>query len=254
MQDSIMPGLKVPKLTIALSLIIIIAYLLLSSMFVFANKGNMEEFGFSINKIANIINYNFVHSSYAHLFANLAIIVASGIVVESALRKRDFLALFFGGAAFSAIVFCAISPQYSLAGASAGAVSLLGAAIVVDPKKTAAYAAISLVAGYLIISGISFYAWSTQKKIAEEVIVLEQAKKEAVHLGNNAEAQKISVQIAEKEKISGKIQEGENLKLEIPPNFEIHLIAALFGALYVLIFRRSLVEGTALRIHHLLKP
>ena len=195
-----------------------------------------------------------MHSSYAHLFANLAIIIASGIVVESALRKRDFLALFFGGAAFSAIVFCAISPQYSLVGASAGAVSLLGAAIVIDPKKTAAYAAIALVAGYLVISGIAFYVESTQKKIAEEVIVLEQAKKEAVHLGNNAEAENISAQITKKEEASAKINKGESLKLEVPPNFEIHLIAALFGVFYVLIFRRSLVEGTALRMHHLLRP
>src|SRR3989339_2195468 len=135
-----MARLKIPKLTIALSLIMVIAYLVLSSMLLFADKNNISEFGFSINKMANIINYSFVHSSYAHLFANLAIIIASGIVVESALRKRDFLALFFGGAAFSAIVFCIISPQYNLVGASAGAVSLLGAAIVIDPKKTAAYA------------------------------------------------------------------------------------------------------------------
>ena len=190
-----MARLKIPKLTIALSGIMVIAYLVLSSMLLFADKNNISEFGFSINKMANIINYSFVHSSYAHLFANLAIIIASGIVVESALRKRDFLALFFGGAAFSAIVFCAISPQYSLVGASAGAVSLLGAAIVIDPKKTAAYAAIALVAGYLVISGIAFYVESAQKKIAEEVIVLEQAKKEAVHLGNNAEAENISAQI-----------------------------------------------------------
>ena len=249
-----MARLKIPKLTIALSGIMVIAYLVLSSMLLFADKNNISEFGFSINKMANIINYSFVHSSYAHLFANLAIIIASGIVVESALRKRDFLALFFGGAAFSAIVFCAISPQYSLVGASAGAVSLLGAAIVIDPKKTAAYAAIALVAGYLVISGIAFYVESAQKKIAEEVIVLEQAKKEAVHLGNNAEAENISAQITKKEEASAKINKGESLKLEVPPNFEIHLIAALFGVFYVLIFRRSLVEGTALRMHHLLRP
>src|SRR3989344_49607 len=108
-------------ITIAIASIIAISFLALSGNAFFSNQENLVQFGFSMQKIWNIVVFNFVHTGYSHLIANLAMIIGAGLALEAIVKKESYLAIFFGGAAIAAFLTVLIHPEYIIVGSSAGA-------------------------------------------------------------------------------------------------------------------------------------
>lgn len=228
-----------PKITVALAMLLAISFLLLSSNALFPKPENLADFGFSLSKPQNIVFFNFIHVDYSHLIFNLSALLAGGIIVESVLRRRDLLALFFAGSAFSALAFVLINPKFAVVGSSAGATSLLAAAFTVDTKRTVLAAACLMLLAFGLVSAGNYYVYSTSKKLDTEIKGLEAAKQQALKEQNYEQAQEAQQQISLKQAQAEELQQGIEAKKEIPPNFEIHLLSSLFGVLYVWLFCRK---------------
>lgn len=237
-------SIKHPQLTIILAIAVLVSFLLFSSMTLFSTQEAIENYGFSVFKPWNILFFNFVHTGFTHLLANLAMIVAAGLVLERYVRTKKIIALFFVGAGISAILFVLINPSFAVVGSSAGAVALLTAAIAIDPKKTFAYLIILFVASNVIVFGLNYQIESQQKTIVEEVQRLEVERRIAIEQGDLELAEITVAKITVKKETQKQIEKGVELT-KIPVNFEIHLFASLIGALYVFFFERKLFKRTA---------
>ena len=228
--------MKLPKLTIILVLLLVAVHLALSSNLLFPRPEKITELGFSISLPQNILPYNFVHTDYSHLIVNLAIIAAGGIVIESRLGKKDFLALFFAGSAFSAILLVLLDPSYLVIGSSAGATSLVAAAFTVDTKKTILNTVVLVAIAIGVIAAGNFYVGHTSKKLGVEISGLQIAGQIAEDQNNYPLVAQIEKQIETKNAQIGQFDKGIETKNSIPPGFEIHLFAALFGISYCFLF------------------
>ena len=236
---------ELPKLTLALAGLIAISYIAFSSRLVFADMSTIKQLGFAVTMPFNIFSFSFVHAGYGHLAANLAMILAAGTIIEARLGKRDLLGLFFLGSAFSALIFTFINREYLLVGASAGAVSLLSAAVAVDPRTAARNILAIAVAAILFVASISIYVELTTHRIESEIRELEATRIAAQQEGDIETLQEAEQQITRKESLKQEIEEGIEVQESVPVNFEIHVYAAIFGALYLFLFRRDAVKGTA---------
>ncbi len=238
-----------PKATIGLAVLLVFFFAVVSGGTLFPEQEKLSALEFSLYRPLNFFTYVFAHSGYHHLIGNLAILVAAGIAVEASLGKKHLLTIFFLGAGFSAIGFVLLKPEYSVIGSSAGAISLFTAGLLAEPKKTAAAIIISLLIGTAAVSAIDSSVEVAKQGISTEVMALAEKKEEAVKEKNFAEAEKIGEKILEKQEEADKIEKGVELRISIPPAFEIHVIAALFGALYTVLFCRKEFWKSMEKIH-----
>ena len=231
--------MQIPKLTIAVVLLLIAGQLAFSSELLFPKPENIAQLGFSPKTPLNIVFYNFIHADYSHLVFNLAAIIAAGLVIEAVLRKRDFLALFFAGSAFAGFLFALINPAFAVIGSSGGAVALLAAAFTVDTKKTVLYTAGFMALALGIVLAGNYYVEYTNEKIAAEIAGLEQERQQALQQNNTGLAQQTEQQIGTRQARALQIRRGIETKNITAPNFEIHVFAALFGVFYAALFARK---------------
>lgn len=122
--------------TATLSLLIVLSYFILAYGRIFIPNPQILAYGFSFNNPTAILTYPFLHLSPQHILANIALLIAVGIIAEKKLRNRDYLAIFFSSAITAAITFQVITPHPTvLVGASAAVSGIMAAAIFVDIKK-----------------------------------------------------------------------------------------------------------------------
>ncbi len=245
--------IKLPFLTIFLSELIIAAFMYFSMSTGFMNWTNVDLFSFSLKSLQNIITFNFVHSGYSHLIANLIILISAGVVIESKLDKKDFIILFFLGSAVSAVIFVLFSPEFAVLGSSAGSVSLLCAAIITNTKKTITGIVIVGIVGFAVFSAINFSLESKQNAIENQINILEEQKENAIQQGDIVKAEQTESEIKEKQQEQKIIKEGRSVSVSIPVGFEVHLFAALFGAFYMYFFRKQIVEKNAENLSKLMQ-
>lgn len=229
---------KLPWLTIAICLALAASFVALSDGGIFASERNIGFYELSIDSPQNIIFYVFQHSGYSHILGNLVVILASGIALEPILRKLDIAALFFGASIFAGALFAVINPDYSIIGASAGAIALLAGAFALSPKKAALNFALAMALSYALISGIGTYVDSQKANLQAEQGALEQQRRSAIENNEPEAAARAGEQIVQRSQTLEKIGQGERLA-QTPPNFEIHLFAALFSFAYLLLFRKG---------------
>ena len=227
-----------PYITTALALIIAGAYFALSSQLLFASEANVRALELSILRPWNIFSYFFIHSGYPHLLGNLAAIIAGGLVVEHWLRKRDAPLIFFLGSAFAGMMFVLLNNEYSVIGASAGGVALLTAAFTLDPKRAILNYVFATIIVYALILGANAYSGYQSAQIIAEKQQLVVEKQQAIEQNNTAAVQRTQEKINEKEEAIQQIWQGRELE-KTPPNFEIHVFAALASLAYIFALRRK---------------
>ena len=229
-----------PILTCVLSFLILVAFIATSNNRFFSSEDLLHIMGVSLATPWNIIIYPFAHTGYAHILSNLAVLIAAGAIIERALGKKDLLLLFFFGSFFSAIGFLMITPGYAIVGASAGAISLMSAAFILEPKELLRNVIILAIVSMALVYGIGHLAESRQQEAVAETQKLGQEKAMAIEQNNFVAVQKVEKQIEEKRMEIAQMEEGKRVA-ETDPNFEIHLFAALFAIIYLFIFSCTVI-------------
>lgn len=231
---------KFPIITIILATSILVVFWLMSSLNFFSTESNFLIWGFSLQNIQNVFSYNFVHTGFPHLMVNLIGIITGGVILESLVRKRTILGLFFIGSGVSAILISLINPNFSIVGASAGAAALLAAAALVEPKKTIALFLGFIIFLFVLIPLVNSFIDSQTQTIETEIKALEIEKLVAQEHGNQELVKKTQETIESKLVEKQEIEKGIELSASTIINLEIHLVSALFASLYMLFFEKKL--------------
>lgn len=139
--------MKVPKVTLALAAITVLAYIVFSQSLLYIPSSILLQYGFSFDNWIGLIFYSFLHVSPNHLIGNLLLLLFVGTIAEQKLNKKDMTIIYFLSGAAAAITFSLLQQNTVLVGASAAISGLIAAAAVVDIKKFV----VSIVAFSLLI-------------------------------------------------------------------------------------------------------
>ena len=231
--------------TISIVTVLVFSYLLLSDMIVFPSEQSLSAFELSIVKPYNLFFYELVHSGYSHLFANLFLILLSGIVLEPIIGRKSMLLLFAGAVSICGLAVVLVSPQISLVGASGGGIALLTAAFIADPKKAFALLAASVIAIFLVVSAVNFIVEQKNAEIENQIETLEGQKAVAAQNNDYAAVQAASEQILQKEADLEGIRKAREAERATSANFMLHVAAAFFGIIYMYIFHKKIAVKTS---------
>ncbi len=216
------------------------AYAFLSNFSVYIKQEVLLAFSFSVERIHNIFSYLLVHTGFSHLAVNIVSGAAFAIVVESVLGFADTIAIFVVSGVLTAVAFTVINPNTALIGASAGVSGLLGASFFLDPKKAIWGIVLSLAAASLVIAPVSFQGVETAgASIDSSMSVALQEQSAALAEGNLNNAKLAEEKIHKIQKQEQEFAVSRNFEIETKTDFWIHGYGAVFGCLYVLIFRRE---------------
>ncbi len=113
-----------------------IIYISMSHAYLFIPNEGLVTYGFSPSRPLGILTYSFLHLSPQHIIANIALLIAVGVIAEKKLNPKDYLGIFFASAITAGIVFHILTPKpVVLVGASSSISGILAASIFVDIKK-----------------------------------------------------------------------------------------------------------------------
>ncbi len=248
-----MKALWMVKATVLLSVLLVGSYFLLSEGSMFISRERLLGLSFSFARPFNLVLYMFAHISTHHLAVNLAYIVLFALIVELALTATDVLLIFLLSGIGTAIVFSGLNPGINLVGASAGGAALIASSTLLNLKRAIiALIAIGLV--FLVLpNAINFLQEQEEAGLNKRAVELQQSYDQAVQAGQTDKVGKIA---AEKQLVETKMQqfrESKKSAIETKSDFLIHLYAAIFGALYILIFRRKKLVAPSRQLHAIFK-
>lgn len=129
---------KLPQGTFTIIIVSLIAliYLFLSHNFLFIPGKKLVTYGFEFSNPLGAITYSFLHLSPQHVIANIALLLAVGIIAEKKLDFRDYFTIFFSSAIIAGIVFHFLTPKPTvIVGGSSAVSGILAASVFVDFKK-----------------------------------------------------------------------------------------------------------------------
>lgn len=235
---------RYPVATIAIAAILVISYFLFSSAVFFPQDLFVNNLALSREMPYNIIFHEFVHSSYAHLIANLCMIIFAGIILEPMIARKHIIALFALGSIFSGIGFILTNPEVAIIGASGGGVALITAAIIANPQKALFFILLAIVVSFAAVQGISVIVDQKENQAKEQVQKLQIEMETAAQRGDATAVLAAKRQISDTNAEILAISRGKNIQHSIRPNFELHAFGSIFAALYMFIFNRKIVERT----------
>ena len=147
---------------------IVTTYLYLAYSYLYIPGPQLAAYGFILERPLTALSYSFIHLSPQHILANVALLLAVGIVAEQKLKTKDYIAIFFASAATSGVVFHILTPEPTvLVGASSAVSGILAASIFIDIKK-------AIVAILIFTVFLNFTAPVVEQHTREKLGVLEQ--------------------------------------------------------------------------------
>lgn len=122
--------------TVIITSLIGLVYLFLSRNFLFIPGKYLVTYGFELSNPLGVITYSFLHLSPQHVIANMALLLAVGVIAEKKLTFKDYFIIFFASAIIAGITFHLLTPKPTvLVGASSAVSGILAASVFVDFKK-----------------------------------------------------------------------------------------------------------------------
>ncbi len=219
---------------------------------------------FQLSQPLTYFTYSLVHLWPLHLFANLALLLTLGILLEQKLGPQRFFIFYFAGAALAGISATVIDLFFGIEGAIVGAsgaiFTLLGGAIATRPfKATLAYLLLSL---FIVPTVLAVQLHDEQSNVKEqavrEVEALEEekqvaereyAKEELTKEEYVQKAQEISAAMETPSKQIVKIQEAQRREEQVPTAETIHITGLIVGTLLAFSMCPELSEEWAHRPH-----
>ncbi|MBI5061868.1 MAG: rhomboid family intramembrane serine protease [Candidatus Aenigmarchaeota archaeon] len=129
------------KATLALILICVVVF---AYEVLLAPDSFFDDYGFSgtnmLSKPYVLVTSIFIHADLTHILSNIAVLFFFGIAVESELRPKKMLLIFFLGAFAGDLLSLFIYPFDAVSiGASAGIFALIGVGMIVKPIDFSLY-------------------------------------------------------------------------------------------------------------------
>ncbi len=227
------------RATIALAVILVAAYFLLSQGNLFIEKGLLSQLSFSLAKPLNILSYMVTHLSLWHLAVNIVLLLFFAAIVEQALKWKHVLGIFLFSAIFTVLIFIFINPFAKLAGASAGVWGLMAAAFILDVKKAVLAIVAITVLLLLLFSGIGLVVSQREQSLMQRNVEIESALVQAVESGNVERANQLAAEkvVAQREMQNFVESSEEAAEANVDPF--LHSYAGILGIVYLLLFRRE---------------
>ncbi len=227
------------KATIVIALILIVAYFFFSQGNLFIEKGALLSMSFSAGNPFNIISYMLAHMSIWHLIVNVVSLVLFATIVELALSSKDVVGIFLFSAILTVLFFSVFNPGIVLIGASAGVWGIMAASFILNTKRTIAALAIIVALFLFLFPAAAIVVQQYETVIVQKNVELETALVTAVKTGNQERAASIAVEKSETEKELKEFGESKKLAAETIIDPFLHSYAAIFGIVYLFIFRRK---------------
>ncbi len=151
------------KLTIALVLIMMLAFVIVYAQPAETQEHILNDFGFSSSTIAQKpwtpITSIFLHADLVHLLSNILVLLFFGMAVESEMGDAKYLAIFFLAAVTGAIAAGMFYPASTVSiGASGAIFGLVGAGMLVKPASMSVFPYLMPIP--LAIIGILYIAYN----------------------------------------------------------------------------------------------
>jgi membrane associated rhomboid family serine protease len=227
------------RATIALALILVVAYFLLSQGNLFIQKSLLSQLSFSLAKPLNFIAYTVSHMSLWHLAANLVSLLFFSAIVELSLKWKHVLGIFLFSAVLTVLIFSFLNPFSEIAGASAGVWGLMAAAFVLDVKKAALAMAAVIVLILLLFAGIELVVSQRENSLVQKNVEIETALAEAVESGNVGRANQLAAERVVAARQLENFTESSESAAEANLDMFLHSYAGILGIAYLLLFRQE---------------
>lgn len=231
------------RATIALTLLVLVSYLLLSGSSLFIERQLLYSLSFSLAKPLNIFSYLFLHLSPWHLAVNLVSLVLFAAIVENRLGWKHVIGIFVFSAVLTAAVFSLVNPHADLAGASAGIWGLMASAFVLDLRKTVLAIAAGAAVIVLLFSGIGFAVNQKGNSLMRENLEIEASLRQAVESGQEERAEALTEEKASSEQRLQSFYVSYKSASNAEVDLFLHSYAGILGIAYILLFRRRETEN-----------
>lgn len=231
------------KGTLAIALVLTVAFIYLSGGSFFIDLGTLYKMAFTLDQPWNILAHMTIHTGYAHLVENLTTFVVFALIAEAVLISADIVIIFFLSGASAALLFTFLNPNVALIGASAGISGILGNALVLNPKKAIPALILVPLALSLIILPVATGQYVIfQEKLEEEKEEISTQASQAIASGDINKAKQLTQQLVKVEQKKQQQEQGIQFQSSTPSDAAVHGFGAMFGLLYVFIFRRKNLE------------
>ena len=230
------------KATIAITLILVAAYFFFSQGSLFIEKSMLLSMSFSAGNPFNLISYTLAHMSIWHLMVNVLSLVLFASIVELALSSKDVAGIFLFSAVFTVAFFSFFNPGIALIGASAGVWGIMASGFVLNAKKAVAALAIIVALFLFLFPAAAFVVQQYENAMVQKNAELGTSLAKAVEAGDRELETKIA---AEKKEAEAELKGfGESRQLAAVTKIDplLHSYAAIFGIVYLLLFRRKETE------------
>jgi membrane associated rhomboid family serine protease len=226
-------SINVPIGTTFLAVALIISYFVLAGSAFYIDSPSLELLSVSRSLPApGLLSHLFVHVGLEHLVGNIIPLIAFGLLLELESSALELLLVFFFSGLAGGVAFIALNPSSALAGASAGVSGLMGAAVMLAPRRTLLFvAAIMPLLVYILLLPALRYGVELQDSNAREQAqyYAEQASAFSKQ-GQYAQAEDALSRQRQALIQSDAISSGRQRESQAPSDLAVHLVGAVLGA------------------------
>ncbi len=226
--------LKIPIATLSISIAIALVYVIFSTKSAFMSQESIYSLGLIAFKFQNIFSYIFAHVGIIHLISNLIPLILFGSILESSreVKARDIFIIFTISGVIAGALFTLFNPSIMLIGASAAISGIIGAAAILQPKKTIICALALPLLPLVIIPTIEqsinqsiAVAESQTKELQQQVEELTAENKTEDAIATNETIQQI-------QEFQQKQEQGIAREKATPSDLMVHVYGLILGAVY----------------------
>ncbi|MFH1056901.1 MAG: rhomboid family intramembrane serine protease [Candidatus Micrarchaeota archaeon] len=231
--------------TLLLALAMLVPFYLLSGGTFYLQEGLLQELSFGQGApLGNYITHLFTHVGLVHFAGNFVPLVLFGVLLETGVGFVHVLAIFLFSGLLSSVLFAFLNPAVVLVGASTGVSGIMAAATAISPKKALALLIATPLLLLMVNPLMGLYNSAQVDRLAEQKAGLEEKVQVLLSENKIQEALEQNDSLVKVSAVLEQTKGGIQREKEIPTDVLVHLFGALFGAVYVFVFRRDkLREG-----------
>ena len=232
--------MRIPWATAVLTAVVLIVYVFSSSGNLYPDSSLVGQHAYGASNPLALVFSLFFHIGARHLGSNLLPLVAFCFLLECSLPSRHALVVFFASGILSAFVFSILNPSSFLVGTSAGVAGLMTAGALLRPKwGVAVLIAVPLV---LAVVALPLVDWAASASFSALGVKTSELRAEADRLQAAGQTQAAASVRAQAEAVNATLAQQESVRSQeavATPDEIVHLVGALVGVLYVLLFFRD---------------
>ncbi len=235
--------MRFPWATGLLCLAVLLVYAASSGGKVYPDSAAVSQNAFGFANPLALVFHLFYHIGVKHVVGNLFPLLVFAFLLETVLPSRDVLLVFFLSGFASAITFSMINPAAVLAGASSGVSGLMTASSLAKPKwGVVLLLFVPLASFFVLFPATDWLAQQSLSGLGQKAVTLNSQADQLAAQGKTAEAAKVRLEAQQVAATFGQQTAARASEEKAQPDFLVHLVGALAGAAYVLLFAQDKVR------------